>query len=102
MAAAVEATLAGHAVTVFEASRSLGGRARALPCVLPGGTGTTLDNGQHILIGAYTETLRLMELVGIDLAQVFMRLPLRLLFPDGGGLRFPRWPAPAVPAPKAT
>ena len=94
MAAAVEATLAGYAVTVFEASRSLGGRARALPCVLPDGTGTTLDNGQHVLIGAYTETLRLMELVGIDLAQVFMRLPLRLLFPDGGGLRFARWPAP--------
>ena len=94
MAAAVEASLAGHRVTVFEASRTLGGRARAVPCGLPDGTVATLDNGQHILIGAYSETLRLMELVGIDLAQVFVRLPLRLLFPDGDGLRFPNWPAP--------
>ena len=30
--------------------------------------GLVLDNGQHIMIGAYTEVLRLMRLVGADSA----------------------------------
>ena len=94
MAAAVEAVGAGHAVTLYEAGRTLGGRARALPGTLPDGTGVLLDNGQHILIGAYSETLRLMQVVGIDTAQALLRLPLRLVFPNGNGLRFPAWPAP--------
>ena len=94
MAAAVAATQLGHQVTVFEAGRTLGGRARALHATLPDGSGTTLDNGQHILIGAYTEALRLMALVGIDLDRALLRLPLRMVFPDGCGLRLPRWPAP--------
>lgn len=93
LAAAVAATRAGHQVRVFEASRALGGRARALPCSLPDGSPTTLDNGQHILIGAYRQTLELMRLVGVDPEQALLRLPLALLFPDGKGLQFPRWPA---------
>lgn len=94
MAAAVQATHAGHHVTVFEAARTLGGRARAVPGHLPDGTAITLDNGQHILIGAYTETLRLMRLVGIDPDAALTRLPLTLKFPDGAGLELPDWPTP--------
>ena len=94
MAAAVEATLAGHNAIVFEASRSIGGRARAINGTLPDGTPVTLDNGQHILIGAYTETLRLMRLVGVQLDAALLSLPMTLLFPDGQGLRFPAWPTP--------
>jgi squalene-associated FAD-dependent desaturase len=98
MAAAVAACEKGHAVTVFEASRTLGGRARALLGALPDGTPVTLDNGQHILIGAYTETLRLMQVVGIDLQANLLRKPLSLPFPDGTGLQTPayaaQWPAP--------
>lgn len=98
MAAAVAACQAGHAVTVFEASRTLGGRARALPGSLPDGTPITLDNGQHILIGAYTETLRLMRLVGLEPDALLLRQPLSLPFPDGTGLQTPsyatHWPAP--------
>jgi squalene-associated FAD-dependent desaturase len=94
LAAAVEATSAGHQVTVFEASHSLGGRARAVAEHLPDGTPVTLDNGQHILIGAYTETLRLMQKVGIETHQTLRRLPLTLLFTDGRGLQFPDWPTP--------
>ena len=59
-AAAVEATRLGHHVTVFEAARIAGGRARRVDSHWPDGTALPLDNGQHILIGAYTETLRLM------------------------------------------
>ena len=66
MAAAVRAQQAGHHVTVLEAARQLGGRARAMPLTLPDGRSVTVDNGQHILIGAYTESLRLMREVGVD------------------------------------
>lgn len=94
MAAAVQATQAGHQVTVFEAARTLGGRARALEATLPDGQAVTLDNGQHILIGAYSETLRLMRLIGIPPETALQRLPLTLKFPDGSGLQCPDWPAP--------
>ncbi len=94
LAAAVKATQAGHEVTVFEAARALGGRARTLLLNMPGGGSMRLDNGQHILIGAYTETLALMREVGVDVDAALLRLPLMLVFPDGGGLRLPRWPAP--------
>ena len=98
MAAAVAACEQGHTVTVLEASRTLGGRARALQGTLPDGTPVTLDNGQHILIGAYTESLRLMRLVGLDPEALMLRQPLSLPFPDGTGLQTPayaaQWPAP--------
>lgn len=94
MAAAIAHRQAGRQVTVFEAARTVGGRARAVPGVLPDGTAATLDNGQHILIGAYTESLRLMRLVGIDPATALLRLPLTLQFPDGQGLQLPDLPPP--------
>ncbi|MDO9434410.1 hydroxysqualene dehydroxylase HpnE [Hydrogenophaga sp.] len=98
MAAAVEAASRGADVTVFEAARTLGGRARALAASLPDGTPVTLDNGQHILIGAYADALALMQRVGLDLSQALMALPLALPHIDGSGLQTPawatRWPAP--------
>jgi len=84
LAAAIEATLKGHAVTLFEMAAQLGGRARRVDV-----DGLALDNGQHILIGAYTHTLRLMRTVGVDPADAFVRTPLRLTYPDGHGLRLP-------------
>jgi squalene-associated FAD-dependent desaturase len=51
-----------------------------------------LDNGQHILIGAYRQTLALMRRVGVDPEQVLQRLPLALVTPDGRGLRLPPGP----------
>ena len=94
MAAAVLATEAGHQVTVFEAARTLGGRARGLAAALPDGRTVVLDNGQHILIGAYTETLALMEKVGVRAQDALLRLPLTLQFPDGDGIALPNWPSP--------
>lgn len=61
---------------------------------LPDETPVTLDNGQHILIGAYSETLRLMELVGVHATDTLLRRPMTLVFPDGMGLQFPAWPTP--------
>jgi hydroxysqualene dehydroxylase len=79
IAAAVAATEAGHAVTVFEMAPQLGGRARRIDEIL--------DNGQHILIGAYSETLALMRRVGADPDTLLRRLPLALVDPEGRGLR---------------
>lgn len=94
LAAAVEAVEAGLAVTVYEAARTLGGRARTIEVPLPDGGTAVLDNGQHILIGAYVETLRLMEHVGVASEAAMLRLPLVLRDPQGLGLALPAWPAP--------
>jgi hydroxysqualene dehydroxylase len=100
MAAAVAATQAGHDATVFEASHALGGRARVVSgshaSILPDGTPVSLDNGQHILIGAYSETLKLMQTVGVNLENALLRMPLTMQFPDQTGLKLPDWPAPWV------
>jgi squalene-associated FAD-dependent desaturase len=73
MAAAVELTSRGIPVTVFESAKQLGGRARGVMH-----NDTQLDNGQHLLLGCYHETLRLIELVGGDVGRDFLRLPLQL------------------------
>jgi squalene-associated FAD-dependent desaturase len=93
-AAAVEATRLGQQVTVFEAARIPGGRARRVDGQWPDGSALPLDNGQHILIGAYTDTLKLMGDLGLDVKQLLHRMPLTLQFPDGSGLRFPSLPTP--------
>ena len=87
-AAAVEATRLGHHVTIFEASRTPGGRARRVEAAHDGQT-LALDNGQHILIGAYAETLKLMADVGVDIPATLHRMPLTMQSPDGSGLRLP-------------
>ncbi len=91
-AAAVEAGMRGHQVTLFERARILGGRARAVEI-----NGTLLDNGQHILLGAYTESLRLMQAVGMPSTEAFLHLPLQMRYaPETDGMDFvaPRLPAP--------
>ena len=93
LAAAIGATARGDAVTLHEMAPTLGGRARRLPQELDG---LALDNGQHILIGAYAETLRLMRLVGVDVDRALLRMPLTLLDARGHGLRLP--PGRPLPA----
>lgn len=91
-ATAVELARQGCQVTLFEAARSMGGRARGVEV-----RGMELDNGQHILLGAYRESLRLMQRVGVDEKAAFLRLPVQMRYPAGGdGMDFaaPRLPAP--------
>ncbi len=90
LAAAVELAAAGRRVELFEASRVLGGRARAIQIA-----GFTVDNGQHILVGAYTETLRLMRAVGANPEVLLRRTPLRFEFPGEFLLSTPSIPMPA-------
>ncbi|MDH4286007.1 MAG: hydroxysqualene dehydroxylase HpnE [Gallionella sp.] len=89
MSAAVSSAARGIPVTVFESARQLGGRARGVLC-----NGTQLDNGQHLLLGCYRETLRLIEQVGGNIGQDFQRLPLQLDLHGQFSLKAPRLPAP--------
>ena len=84
-AAAIKASDAGWDVTLFEASQHAGGRARAIePDDAEG-----LDNGQHILIGAYTECLALLSQMGVAPADWLERRPLDLRDINGKGFAMP-------------
>ncbi len=89
MAAAVTLAARGTRVTVFESGPVPGGRARRVTT-----GGRTLDNGQHILIGAYTKLLGLMREVGADPEALLLRMPLELRYAEGFRMRAPDLPAP--------
>lgn len=119
MAAAVTLAAQGIPVTVFESAKQLGGRARGVSfsdqrthagnkvapsiqlspsggkgnCPLPGDS-LILDNGQHILLGCYRNTLKLIEQVGGNIEQDFLRLPLQLTLHQRFELKAPHLPAP--------
>jgi squalene-associated FAD-dependent desaturase len=88
IAAAVELARHGARVTLYEANRTAGGRARRVEY-----RDTTLDNGQHLLLGAYRETLRLMGELGVP-EHAVRRIPLALHYPGMLSFMAPRWPAP--------
>ncbi|MDQ2140039.1 hydroxysqualene dehydroxylase HpnE [Alcaligenaceae bacterium B3P038] len=107
LAAATALRERGIAVTVFEAGRVPGGRARRVDRNTgdaeasvaanseTAGWELPRDNGQHILLGAYTQTLDLMRRLGRDDRQLLLRVPLRLESLDGQFcLCAPRLPAP--------
>jgi len=89
MAAAVTLAERGIPVTVFESAKQLGGRARGV-----WHKDTQLDNGQHILLGCYRNTIRLIEQVGGNIEQDFLRLPLQLTLHNRFELKAPNLPAP--------
>lgn len=90
--AAVTLAAQGHQVSLIEASRTLGGRARKVAI-----HDYAVDNGQHILLGAYSATLGMMRKVGIDTKKTMLRLPLQMCYPPGSnGMHFV---APKLPAP---
>jgi hydroxysqualene dehydroxylase len=75
LACAVTLAQAGVPVTVFESNVIPGGRARRVD--LP--NGESYDNGQHLMLGAYKETLRLIELVNTQpLTELVQRFSLVL------------------------
>ena len=97
LAAAVRLTQQGHQVSVFESARQAGGRARGVNF-----DNVTVDNGQHLLIGAYTECLDLMTIVGVDIELSLKRLPLLLTVIDNPANQQTHeltLKAPALPAP---
>lgn len=78
LSAAVTLVRAGHHVSLYEAARHPGGRARSVEWQTGDGRRLMIDNGQHILLGAYHQTQEVMESIGIAPHSVFHRLPMRL------------------------
>lgn len=93
IAAAVELVGAGCDVSLIDAAPQLGGRARRVEIAL-GDRRYALDNGQHLLIGAYRDTLALMSRVGIDPDRALLRQPFALRYADGFSLQAAALPAP--------
>ena len=98
LAAGVELSRAGVKVTLFEAAKTLGGRAKsiAIQKSLANVSGMLhIDNGQHILLGAYHETLKLMRALDLDASNLLKRFPLEMTYPQAGfHFRLPKLPLP--------
>jgi squalene synthase HpnD len=62
LSAASELILRGHDVTLIESRALLGGRAHSF---VDTKSGLVLDNGQHVLMGCYHETLGLLRQLGV-------------------------------------
>lgn len=90
LAAAVTLAERGVPVSVFEGATTLGGRARRVEH-----EGLALDNGLHLLMGCYSQTLRLIRLAGgkPHEERTLVRLPLELRI--GGAFRFRTWNLPS-------
>ncbi len=93
IAAAVELARRGRPVTLIEAADRLGGRARTVDY-----RHYRVDNGQHLIIGAYRSLLDLLAIIGVAENRAFERHPLELhlhsLHRPDIRLRPPPLPAP--------
>jgi hydroxysqualene dehydroxylase len=88
MAAAVTLAERGVRVSVFESGPVPGGRARRVVS-----QGHELDNGQHILVGAYTALWGVMGKVGVP-GDALLRMPLEIRYASGFSLRSLWFPVP--------
>lgn len=92
-AAAADLAAAGRRVILLEAGHELGGRGRRVELELDGDT-HVLDNGQHLMLGAFSETSALLALLGVPLDNVIARRPFEIFHSHGLRLRAGQWPAP--------
>jgi len=93
LAAAVRLVDAGRRVILFEATRHGGGRSRSFDH----DSGMQLDNGQHLMMGCYYETLAFLRTIGRENAVSFQRnLELDMVKPGGKRIKLR---CPALPAP---
>ena len=93
LAAAVRLCEAGASVTLLDSAPGMGGRARSQSLDL-GGQSLVVDNGQHLLMGAYHRTLALRQRIGASDASL-VRERLSLQTTDGIRLRSNQWPGRA-------
>ena len=70
LSAAVALAERGFRVAVLEGKPALGGRAYSFA---DAETGDFVDNGQHVLMGCYTETLDFLDRIGANGQLVFPR-----------------------------
>lgn len=93
LAAAVELAREGIKVSVLESAKQVGGRARTISF-----NNMAVDNGEHMLIGAYSDVLRMLRVMGIAEQDVLRRIDLSLHVRDENArhvsMKAPRLPAP--------
>jgi squalene-associated FAD-dependent desaturase len=77
LAAAVRLREQGHDVHLVEAAKHLGGRARTVQW-----REINVDNGQHLMIGAYQRTLALFDTIGLPTDALIKRVPLNIQILD--------------------
>jgi squalene-associated FAD-dependent desaturase len=94
LSAAVRLVERGARVVVVEARRQLGGRATAFRDPQ---TGEWVDNGQHLLLGCYRETLAFLDTIGAR-DRVAVQPSLAVSFVDRGG-RASSLACPMLPSP---
>ncbi len=101
LAAAHELSKRNCQITLLEQSPLLGGRARSATFKpdnpLPGDEALQVDNGQHLLMGAYSETLNLLHALAPSdplLTKRFDRFPVFLQHSQGFSMQANNWPAP--------
>lgn len=83
LAAAILLDELGYHVTLVEKKIILGGRTYSFQDKK---TGLTIDNGQHLLIGAYHETLSLLEKIGAK-HKIHYQIPTSVPLYNGDGNR---------------
>jgi squalene-associated FAD-dependent desaturase len=95
LAAAVRLAEAGREVLVVEAGKVGGGRARSFHDNV---TEREIDNGQHLMMGCYRETLAFLRTIGApaDAIEFQDNLALTMVKPGGGKIELH---CPALPAP---
>jgi hydroxysqualene dehydroxylase len=94
LSAAVRLTAAGARVLVLEARSRLGGRATAFA---DRDTGQLVDNGQHVLLGCYTDTFQFLRDIGAS-EHVAVQRTLAVTMVDRHGRRS-RLECPQLPSP---
>lgn len=94
LAAAITLCQKGESVQLFESAKQLGGRARNVQW-----QDKTVDNGQHLMIGAYRHMLEMMAVIGVDQKHTFDRQSIELSIVDNiyptlklSGNHFLPWP----------
>jgi len=73
LATALELSRNNMQVTLLDSAKQAGGRARAIQY-----KDYHVDNGQHLLIGAYHNILHLLKILNINETETFLRQPLTL------------------------
>lgn len=85
LSAAVNLLEKGHSVEIFEATKSLGGRAKSF---FYSNQSQYVDNGQHLLMGCYDYTLEFVNKIGADDNFDFQKT-LSVVFIDENGKNHP-------------
>ena len=93
LSAAIECAQQGFAVSLYESARQAGGRARRVMFA-----NHKVDNGQHLMIGAYSQMLETFASIDIQQTEVFQRINFDIDVIDASGQR----PAFSLKLPRQT